>query len=387
MLHRVHVHAIADVVDAAARGIRGVLDEERLRSVHRFLVHPHEHRLKVASHVGLRFRAALRRCMHNHLAARDVNLVFKTQRHALRREGIVERAVVGIDFLHAALLARGQRHHLVAHAHDARCHLAAKPAEVEVGAQHVLHGKAEVGEIVVVADMHRFEEVKQRGTVVPRRAIRAFHHVVALEGREGEAVDIGYAERGDELAIVLHDFVKHLLVEVHQVHFVHSQCHVLDAEQRAEIGVAARLRNDARAGIYEDNGEVGRRAARNHVARILLVSRGVGDDKLTLVGREVAIRHVDGDALLALGFQPVEQQGVVNLACAGIAHALRVALQGRELVFVEFFRVEEQAADERALAIVHAAGREQAQQVLALVLVEIFFNGKFLSDCFLVGHI
>ena len=364
-----------------------MLDKERLGSVHRFFVHPHEHCLKVASYVGLRFRAVLRRCFHNHLTARDINLVFKAQRHALRREGIVERAVVGIDFLHATLLARGQRHHLVAHAHDARSHLAAETAEVEVGAQHVLHGEAEVREVVVVADMHRFEEVQQRGAVVPRRALRAFHHVVALEGGEGEAMNIGDAERGDKCAIVLHDFVKHLLVEVHQVHFVHSQCHVLDAEQRAEIGVAARLRDHARAGVHENNGEVGGRAARNHVARILLVSRSVGDDKLALVGREVAICHVDGDALLALGFQTVEQQGVVNLACAGIAHALGVALQGRELVFVEFFRVKQQAADERALTVVHAARREQAQQVFALVLVEIFFNGKFLSDCFLVGHI
>ena len=40
----------------------------------------------------------------------------------------------------------------------------------------------------------------------------------------------------------------------------------------------------------------------------------VGDDELALVGREVAVRDVDGDALLALGLQAVGQQREVDLA-------------------------------------------------------------------------
>lgn len=65
------------------------------------------------------------------------------------------------------------------------------------------------------------------------------------------------------------------------------------------------------------------------------MSRRVGNDELALVGREIAVGHVNGDALFALGFQAVTQQGVVNMI-AGVAHALAVALEGGQLVFIKF---------------------------------------------------
>ena len=148
---------------------------------------------------------------------------------------------------------------------------------------------------------------------------------------------------------------------------------MLDAQERDEERVAARLRDDACAGVDEDDGQVGRGAARNHVARVLLVARGVGYDELALVGREIAVGHVDGDALFALGFEAVEQEGVVDVF-AGVAHALAVAFEGGELVFVDFFAVEEQTADERRLSVVHAACREEAQQVFLFVLIKKLLN-------------
>ena len=42
------------------------------------------------------------------------------------------------------------------------------------------------------------------------------------------------------------------------------------------------------------------------------MARRVGDDELALVGGEVAVGHVDGDALLALGLQAVHQQRQVH---------------------------------------------------------------------------
>ena len=57
---------------------------------------------------------------------------------------------------------------------------------------------------------------------------------------------------------------------------------------------------------------VGGRGAGDHVARVLLVARRVGDDELALVGGEEAVGDVDGDALLALGRQAVDQQREVD---------------------------------------------------------------------------
>ena len=163
------------------------------------------------------------------------------------------------------------------------------------------------------------------------------------------------------------------MVETDKVHLIDRQDDVMDAEERDEEGVAARLGDDTRASIHEDDGEVGRRAAGNHVAGILLVPRRVGDDKLAVVGREVAVSHVDGDALLALGLETVEKEGVVNMV-ARITHTLAVALEGNQLVFVEFLAVEKQSTDQGRFTVIDGAGGEEAEQVLLLVPVEELFN-------------
>ena len=94
-----------------------------------------------------------------------------------------------------------------------------------------------------------------------------------------------------------------------------------------------RLRNDTHTCIHQNNCQVSCRAPGNHVACVLLVSRSIGNDKLTIVGREVAVCHVDGDALFALRLQAVQQKGVVNVV-AGISHALAVAFQCVQLVLI-----------------------------------------------------
>jgi len=123
--------------------------------------------------------------------------------------------------------------------------------------------------------------------------------------------------------------------------------------------------------VDEDDGELTRRGAGRHVAGVLLVPGGVGDDELAAVGREVPVGHVDGDALLALGLEAVGEQRQVDLAGAGGADLLAVALHRGELVLVDHLGVVQEPADERALAVVHAAAGEEAQQLLLLVAREV----------------
>ena len=103
--------------------------------------------------------------------------------------------------------------------------------------------------------------------------------------------------------------------------------------------MAASLRDNSRAGVDEDDCQVCRRAAGNHVTGILFVSRSIGYDKLTVVGREITVSYVDGNTLLPFSLQSVEQQSIVNVfAC--VAHPFAVALQSVELVFIQFLAVE-----------------------------------------------
>ena len=130
-------------------------------------------------------------------------------------------------------------------------------------------------------------------------------------------------------------------------------------QQRGEERVPARLLDHALAGVDQDEREVGGRRARDHVARVLDVAGRVGDDELAPRRGEVAVGDVDRDALLALGAQAVGEQREVHVVVAAPAARLLDAL---ELVLEDLLGVVEQAADQRALAVVDRAGRGEAQR-------------------------
>ena len=92
---------------------------------------------------------------------------------------------VTIDFTLAAL-ARRQHHHLVALAQDAGGDRAGEAAEVEVGADDVLHRETQVGQVAVAGDVHRLQVVQQRRAAIPG-------HRVALATRRcrPSSADIG----------------------------------------------------------------------------------------------------------------------------------------------------------------------------------------------------
>jgi hypothetical protein len=75
------------------------------------------------------------------------------------------------------------------------------------------------------------------------------------------------------------------------------------------------------------------------------------------------MRDVDRDALLALRRQPVEQQREVELPVDG-AVAPRVRLERRQLVVEDQPGLEQQAPDQRRLAVVDGAAGDEAQQAL-----------------------
>lgn len=115
--------------------------------------------------------------------------------------------------------------------------------------------------------------------------------------------------------------------------------------------------------------------------------RGIGDDKFTFFGREIAIGHVDGDALLALGLQAVHQQRQIELFALG-ADAFAVAVQRRQLILVDLAGIVQQAANQGAFAVVDAAAGQKAQQALVLLRVQIGFDAALVSDllCNCVVH-
>ena len=106
--------------------------------------------------------------------------------------------------------------------------------------------------------------------------------------------------------------------------------------------MTARLRQDAFAGIDQDDGHIGRGGAGGHIAGVLLVARGVGDDELAMGGREVAVSDIDGDSLLSLGPQTIGELGKIDrgrdIRARGFGH-------GAHVIFVDILRVVKQPAD------------------------------------------
>jgi hypothetical protein len=99
----------------------------------------------------------------------------------------------------------------------------------------------------------------------------------------------------------------------------------------------------------------------HHVAGILLVARGIGDDELAPVGGEEAVGDVDGDALLALRAEAVDEKGEIELVALG-AGLPAVRLERGELVLEDHLAVVEQAPEQGRLAVVDGAAGQQAEQ-------------------------
>lgn len=146
----------------------------------------------------------------------------------------------------------------------------------------------------------------------------------------------------------------------HGIQFIHGKHQAGHAQQLHQQAVAARLRQQLQGrigpvqlgGIDQHNRRIGLRGRSDHVARVLLMPGGIANDEFAPVGGKVAPGHVDGDALLALGGEAVGQQGQVGLA---------LALHARQVVLQHGLAVYQQAANQCALAIVHAAAGDELE--------------------------
>ena len=95
--------------------------------------------------------------------------------------------------------------------------------------------------------------------------------------------------------------------------------------------------------------------------------RRVRNDELSQRRLEIAIGHVDGDALFSFGAQSVGEQCKIDRA----SRAVETATAHRsELIFVNCFGVVQQTADQSRFAIINAARGSQPQQVFIQVMLE-----------------
>jgi len=85
-------------------------------------------------------------------------------------------------------LAAGEDHHLFAGANRAGGDRSAEATEVEVGTIDPLHREAEVAEVAVATDVHRFEEVHQCRAAEPRHPLAGVDDVVPIQSADRDEV-------------------------------------------------------------------------------------------------------------------------------------------------------------------------------------------------------
>ena len=94
----------------------------------------------------------------------------------------------------------------------------------------------------------------------------------------------------------------------------------------------------------------------------MLVARRIGDDKTPPRRSEVAVCHVDGDALFPLGLKPVKQERGIELISDG-AVFFGIPLQSTFLVFKDQRCVEQKPPDQRRLAVVDRPAGQKPELV------------------------
>ena len=191
------------------------------------------------------------------------------------------------------------------------------------------------------------------------KALAAIDDHVADEGRQRDEAHVAEPDLLGEGGVVGDDTVVGGLAVIDQVHLVHGHDDVGNADQLGQVAVAAGLGEDAFACVDQDDGDVGGGGGGHHVAGVLLVAGRVGNDVLAGAGGEVTVGDVDGDALFALGLQAVGEQRQVDGGEAALGGR---ALDGGERVGQDGLGVEEQAADQGALAVIDRAAGQETQQ-------------------------
>ncbi len=254
----------------------------------------------------------------------------------------------GLDRAHLRALLARHHHDLVAHSDVAAFHAARDDAPL-VELVDGLHREAQREVRRRARRRKRIERLQHGRALVPLRRRRLARDAVAVArgdrddggGRQPQAFEM----RAD----LMGDLAEARRIEADAVHLVDHHRHLPHAEQMQEIAVAPRLVAHALARVDEEKRGVGLRRAGDHVAQKLRMTGRVDQHDIARARAQMDLARVDGDALVALRLQRIEQERPLELHPAPRAHGL----QRVELALRQIARLVQQPPDQRRLAVVH----------------------------------
>jgi hypothetical protein len=147
-------------------------------------------------------------------------------------------------------------------------------------------------------------------------------------------------------------------IEAHAIHLVDRHRHLTHAQQMQEVAVAAGLIAYTLRGIDDQQGGIGLRGAGDHVAEELGVSGRVDQHDVARGSAQTDLAGIDGDALIALGLQRIEQKRPFERHAAAGTHRLERV----ELALGQAVRFVQETTDQGRLAVIDMADDDDAHQ-------------------------
>src|SRR5690606_34892732 len=145
----------------------------------------------------------------------------------------------------------------------------------------------------------------------------AVHDVVTIQCGDGHEADVFHVQLLCKRQIVCLDFFKYGFAEIQQIHLVDSNHNMANAQQGGDVAVTTGLCHHPVARIDQNDRQVTGGCTSRHVACVLLVTGCVSDNELAFSGRKITVGHVDGNALLPLSLQAVNQQRQIDFFDGG----------------------------------------------------------------------
>lgn len=157
-----------------------------------FFGEPADHHVDILTHGGLIV------FLHEHVAAGDIDLVFKGDGDRHGRKRLVDRSVLGVDAFDSRSESAGKHSDVVSWLKNASGDAAGVAAKImpfgSLWANHPLDGETGIDVIGIGSDVDRLQMVEQLTALIPRHFIGFVNDIVAVEGADRDEGDFRNVE-------------------------------------------------------------------------------------------------------------------------------------------------------------------------------------------------
>ena len=198
-----------------------------------------------------------------------------------------------------------------------------------------------------------FQIIQQCLSRIPWHMHRTFCNVISFGCRYRDHLRSAVLKLCQQHFYILLDLLKFFLFKIDQIHFVYGKYKMLNSHQGTDSGMASGLCQHTLACIYKNNRQIGKGSSYCHISRIFFMSRCVSHNKRTALCRKITVSNINGNSLLPLRHQPVQQKTVIYFTTSGSHFGIQ--LKRAFLIRKKQFCIIEHMSDQCRFSIIHTS--------------------------------